>query len=462
MNKGVSQSALAEASDPTTPPERLRALFTQPGGDHIHKALAKNPRTPLDILFRLFPEQPNQVAENPALPHILQTDPELFARIPRRTQFELATNPMLTEAALRLLQPGASHPLLQVLSLRPDVSESFLQTLAVRGADIDRLLQSPHAGPALWCKAAQIRHRYLPSQNQIFLSREPDLPECAKQILATHSDDQVRQSLAFRDKPAIQRAIPRLDCAGATEPRRIGNSNEDRVLLFHNSTAGLFLVADGMSGGSHTGHIAAEKICETALAAISSVDVPIRAQDFYHSVFYESFHHIARSVFHSYDHSEYFNGRWFDTNGAGATVASVLIQGTQATIAHIGDCRVYLLRDGRLSCMTQDHNLEWLAGKNNEMIPPEAVKQYRNVLVWFLGSDGVCSSPALTRVDVRPGDRLLLCSDGVHAVIPDDRLCELLCFGSAQDVVHRITEAWQNAGSKDDFAVVVVSIGETP
>lgn len=466
MDEARPDPALAEASDPNTTPERLRTLYSQHGSLRLRQALAQHPNTPADVLFRLFPALPNHVAEHPALPRLLSDTPRLFAQHSQATLFALAADPTLRESALSLLVPGAPLRLLQLVSLRPDLSEPFLITLAQHGVDVDWLLAAPQAGPALWCQAAQVRHSQLPSQNQIFLSREPHVPAPARQILAQHPDAQVQQSLRFREEPPTAQAAWPIRYAGTTAERLRGGPNEDRVLMWPADPVALFLVVDGMSGAAHTGAIAAEALCETVRAALSQAAGPLCAQDFFHRTFCQAFHAIAQAVFHSYDHAELFQRHqrphWFDTNGAGATTAAVMIQGTRATIAHLGDCRVYLRRDGQLTCLTQDHSLLWLMEQTQQKVPPDLRSQLHRVVARMLGSDAVSASPTLTRIDLRPQDRLLLCSDGVHQLLSSDQLGSLLAADSPQAAVDRIVTAWQDAGQPDDLALVVVDLDGAP
>lgn len=406
-------AALVEASHPGTPPERLRELLTDPG---------------------------------------------LLQRIPESQRFAIAANPGLTEDALRLLSSGSSLRLRQLISLRHDLSEEFLLTLADQGVDVDRLLRARSAGAALWCKAVQVRHQSLPSQNQIFLSRERDLPKEALRLLEQEPDEEVAQSLRWRQESPLEQQIPQIEYSGAVQGRASGTDNEDRCATFHNQTVGLFVVADGLSGAAHTGHIAAEKICQTLMEELAKVHGPLHAQDFFHHSFYKAFHEIARSVHHSHDFSQYFHGHWFDTNGVAASVAALLLQGRCATIAHIGDCRVYLQRGGQLVALTRDHNLLWYAAKSGQSLPSGVMANAHKILVRVLGYDGVGATPTLTRVEVRSGDRLLLASDGVHGTLSEQKLSEIVQNHSVRDAVRQLMKASQQAGGTDDLAAVVVAV----
>ena len=139
-----------------------------------------------------------------------------------------------------------------------------------------------------------------------------------------------------------------------------------------------------------------------------------------------------------------------------------MIQGTRATIAHLGDCRVYLRRDGQLTCLTQDHSQLWLMEQTQQKVPPDLRSQLHRVVARMLGSDAVSASATLTRIDLRPQDRLLLCSDGVHQLLSSDQLGSLLAADSPQAAVDRIVTAWQDAGQPDDLALVVVDLDGAP
>lgn len=451
-------ATLLEASSPDTSPERLRDLYAWDGPPQLWDALARNPNTPGDLFFWLFPKCPNEVAANPALARALLENPKLLHFVSRETRHKLALDPALKEAALRLLIGGETpYLVLRLLSLRPDLAEPFLMMLAENGVDVAQLLHAPNAGVAFWQKAAQVRHEHLVDRNQIYLSRERRLPESARRILEQQGDAEVLQSLQWRAEPPIAQKIPILDYAGATEGRPKGELNEDRFATFQRETLGLFLVADGSSGGIRTGHIAAEKTCETLLSEIANVNGPLRAQDFFHDAFYKAFHAIARSVSGAYDYTNQFPGRWLDTNGASATVAALLLQGSSATIAHLGDCRIYLLRNGRLQRLTQDHDLRWLYQKLGRELPPEPFL-HGGALARYLGDSLAGSSPALTRLQVSPGDRLLLCSDGVYECLAEERLRAILQTHTPRDAADQIVREWRSAGGADDMVALVVHV----
>ena len=449
-------AALAEAADPFTTPERLRSLYSLPSTPKLREALANNASTPREILNQLFFEFHDEVMANPAMVRSLRAEPKLLQGEARRRKFALALDPGVPEATLRRLLEGPQDWHREVLALRRDLSEEFLITLADHGFDVARLLQAPGAGVALWQKAARTRHKTFVDQNQIYLARERDLPEAARRILEQQGDEEVLQSLKWRAEPPVREETPPLAYAGAAHGRLRGETHEDRFATFHDAAVGLFVVADGASGAIRTGHIAAEKTCETLLTEITRADGPLRAQDFFHDAFYKAFHAIAGALPDYGEYRAHFHGRWFTTDNATATVAAVLIQGTLATIAHIGDCRVYLLRNDRLQCLTENHDLRWSYKKQGKELPEPCM--HAGCLFRSLGDCVTGTSPTLTRIEVAAADRLLLCSDGVYDELSEERLRATLQTRDPRDAVDRIVEAWRSTGGKDDMAAVVVCV----
>lgn len=449
-------AALAEAANPFTTPERLRSLYSLHSTPKVRKALAKNASTPREILNQLFFEFHDEVMANPTMVRSLRADTKLIEDEARRRKFKIALDPTVPESTLRRLLEGPADWHREVIALRRDLSEEFLITLADHGFDVARLLQAPRAGVALWQKAARTRHKTFIDQNQIYLSRERDLPEEARQILEQQGDEEVLQSLTWRAEPPVRRETPPLEYAGADHGRLRGETHEDRFATFHDATVGLFVVADGASGAIRTGHIAAEKTRETLLTEITKADGPLRAQDFFHDAFYKAFHEIAGALPNYGEYRAHFHGRWFNTDNATATVAAVLIQGTLATIAHIGDCRVYLQRNDRLQCLTENHDLRWSYKKQGKELPEPCM--HADCLFRSLGDCVTGTSPTLTRLEVATGDRLLLCSDGVYDALSEERLSAILQDHGSRDAVDQIVEEWRRTGGKDDMAVVVVGV----
>jgi protein phosphatase len=149
--------------------------------------------------------------------------------------------------------------------------------------------------------------------------------------------------------------------------------------------------------------------------------------------------------------------------GMGTTVVGVLVDDSTAAVAHVGDSRVYRLRDGHLDLLTQDHtwvNEQVVAGYLSE--EQARAHPLKNVVTRALGGE------ADVLVDVRefaiePGDLFLLCSDGLTTMLSDAEIEERLKSGGPPDQVCRSLVRDANArGGLDNITVVLVSAEEIP
>src|SRR5690606_34495683 len=116
-----------------------------------------------------------------------------------------------------------------------------------------------------------------------------------------------------------------------------------------------------------------------------------------------------------------------ELTGMGTTVSAVALVGNRIAMAHIGDSRVYLLRDGRLQQVSADHTfVQRLVDSGRITAEEAAVHPRRSVLMRVLGD--VDASPEIDTelIEVRPGDRWLLCSDGLSSYVTDDKICAAL------------------------------------
>lgn len=141
----------------------------------------------------------------------------------------------------------------------------------------------------------------------------------------------------------------------------------------------------------------------------------------------------------------------------GTTVASLAIRGPLAVLAHVGDSRVYLLRDRQLSQLTRDHSLyEQLRGEGLSL-PPLSEFIHANVITRALGPMED-ERPDLSRLELRRGDRFLLCTDGLSGSLEPHAIAELLDHGSVDEAADHLIEAAFEAGSRDNITVIVVAI----
>jgi serine/threonine protein phosphatase PrpC len=136
------------------------------------------------------------------------------------------------------------------------------------------------------------------------------------------------------------------------------------------------------------------------------------------------------------------------------TLTALAWDGSRIGVLHIGDSRAYLLRNGVLARLTQDHSYVQQLIDEGSLTPAEAGSHpQRALLMRALGADGEADLSLRTAL---PGDRYLLCTDGLWSVVDDDRLRDALAAGGdPEKTVQRLIELAYEAGAPDNLGVVV-------
>lgn len=146
-----------------------------------------------------------------------------------------------------------------------------------------------------------------------------------------------------------------------------------------------------------------------------------------------------------------------DQPGSGCTLSAILLGDAQTAVAHVGDSRVYLVRDGRLERLSRDHTYVQSLVDEGRLTPEEArAHQDRALLNRAIASD----TPPAPDISIQysgPGDRYVLTTDGVHGVLPSDVLADLLTADrSAEELVASVETAVTEAVAPDNYSIVVV------
>jgi serine/threonine protein phosphatase PrpC len=143
--------------------------------------------------------------------------------------------------------------------------------------------------------------------------------------------------------------------------------------------------------------------------------------------------------------------------GMSSTLSSLLICGTMAYIAQVGDSRVYLTRDGKTAQLTEDHTLVNFRLKLGLITAEEAANAPgKNVITRAVGHQDYVEVDTID-LETRPGDRFMLCSDGLHGYIDDGELDELM-VGERDAVASRFIEMANERGGRDNITVVVCDV----
>ncbi|MCG8489222.1 MAG: protein phosphatase 2C domain-containing protein, partial [Chromatiales bacterium] len=145
--------------------------------------------------------------------------------------------------------------------------------------------------------------------------------------------------------------------------------------------------------------------------------------------------------------------------GMGTTIVAAIFSGDHLYFAHVGDSRLYLLRNGVLYQRTEDHSYVQFLVNTGQINAEEAkVHPGRSRLMQSLGGEAI--SIAHGEDILKPGDRLLLCTDGIHHMLPHERLEQILRQpeASPRQMTQQLIEEANVQGGRDNMAVIVVTI----
>jgi serine/threonine protein phosphatase PrpC len=151
----------------------------------------------------------------------------------------------------------------------------------------------------------------------------------------------------------------------------------------------------------------------------------------------------------------------FALRDMGATVAMIALGTGGVVVGHLGDSRVYRLRAGALVQLTRDHSLYEQLLASGADLPPLEEFPHSNIVTRALGPVED-ERPELSRLDVAPGDRFLLCSDGLSGVLGPEALTEHLRDLAIDAVTDTLVEAAYEAGSRDNITAIVVDVEAAP
>ena len=248
----------------------------------------------------------------------------------------------------------------------------------------------------------------------------------------------------------------RVSWAVLSHPGLRRGSNEDSYGA--RPDLGLFVVADGMGG-----HAAGEVASRLAVAAIEGFAAETAGFD--RSRTWPFPYEIQLSLESNRLKAAFLiaNRRIGDTvssaeglRGMATTSSAILIGARGASVAHVGDSRLYLLRRGTIEQITRDHS--WVEEQVRAgAMTASAARQHpwRNIVTRALAG-GEDPEVDITEVTLEAGDRVLLCTDGLHGVVPDARIAEIAGGGEPIESICEILVAEANAGGGPDNITALV------
>lgn len=246
---------------------------------------------------------------------------------------------------------------------------------------------------------------------------------------------------------------------GFSGPGPVRQTNEDSFIV--NEEIGLFVVADGMGG-----HAAGELASRLAVEAIENFVRHSRgATDLSWpcgidpKLTYDA-NRLKTSIYLANQRVCRVADSQDEYAGMGTTVVSALMHDAHLVIGHVGDSRLYLLEHGKVSQLTRDDS--WAAtvmGGDD----PEAMKHHsmRHVLTNVVGARDQTEIHVSER-DLSGGELVLLCSDGLHNVLNEDALAELMTGDDLEAMAKRLVTTAIERGSRDNVTALLVSYSKDP
>lgn len=210
----------------------------------------------------------------------------------------------------------------------------------------------------------------------------------------------------------------------------------------------LLIVADGM-GGAAAGDLASA----VAIDTIRKIDSPTAGEDMLEL--------LALAIHQANDKIADLVDSDLSLEGMGTTVTGAMFDGSNLGLAHIGDSRAYLYRDGHLERLTHDHTWVQSLVDDGKISEAEAANHpHRSLLLKVLNGQPT-NDPDLAIVPVMPGDRLLFCSDGVCGLIEDDVIEAAVQQPDLKNVAERLINESLHQGGIDNITVIVADVVES-
>lgn len=212
----------------------------------------------------------------------------------------------------------------------------------------------------------------------------------------------------------------------------------------------LFAVADGM-GGQNAGEVASGLAVQAAKEWLENNSV----KNLSINMVEELFSQVNQTIWdYSQKHSE--------ASGMGTTMSLMLIEGSKAVVGHIGDSRIYRLRNGKLEQLTNDHTLVAEQLRMGKLTPEQArVHPTRHILSRVIGGRQFVV-PDIFFTDLQKNDIFLICSDGVTGMIMDEEIKHQLSGLDASILANMVVKAANAGGGKDNCTAITLKIEELP
>jgi PPM family protein phosphatase len=232
-------------------------------------------------------------------------------------------------------------------------------------------------------------------------------------------------------------------------------NNEDSIEVKQFPDLIVSIVADGM-GGQAAGEIASKRAIEIIPRELRKNLAAHLNPDAVKAV-------LRKSIVQANEEIMAMGALDKDMKNMGTTVVmAVWRKGTEMHVAGVGDSRCYLLRGGAVQQLTTDHSLAQALVEAKTISAAEAKEhRFKNVLWKYLGSKEVGEGPDVNVIQVQPGDRFVLCTDGLSGVVSDEQLLEFVSKqADMQACAEGLGQLALDAGSRDNVSVIMIEVVE--
>ena len=234
-------------------------------------------------------------------------------------------------------------------------------------------------------------------------------------------------------------------CAFRTDVGKVRANNQDAPIV--SEKLRLYGVADGM-GGHKGGEVASPSARDDLLRELEGKTPSVAALS-------GAIEEVNRQIYHQQEHDDALTGM-------GTTLSVLWMSDNFVYIGHVGDSRVYLLRDGEVKQMTLDHSLVEQLVREGVLTEEEAQNHpMRNIITRAIGTDESVEVDVVVE-ERRKGDLWLACSDGLHGLVDDRQMRDALRQYAPEKAADVLLKAALDAGGRDNVTLVIVHDGEEP
>ncbi len=225
----------------------------------------------------------------------------------------------------------------------------------------------------------------------------------------------------------------------------VRKNNEDSCFATEKHGCLFAVVADGM-GGHSGGEVASRIVIDTAVQFLEDSDI----SDFNTDSIKKLLSDANKCVWERALQDK-------ELQGMGSTATLAIIMGRRALIGHVGDSRAYLFRSGKLEQLTKDHSYVQMLIENGYITKEEALRHpHRNIITRAIGAERDVDTDVLT-IDLKKGDVILLCSDGLNNAVTDEHICDIL-LSDEDAAADRLIEESLSSGGTDNITVFIAKM----